>query len=188
MCRSDVDQLMALTREVCALKLSESQLLANVAAASSLSDSRALRIHHLELETSRLKDSISRSQAPSPMQQYLSSICKEVQDLASASELRAQLVQKDQEVYTLRCALVEVQQECSGLELQYKEVCEKLELQKIGTQAELQKAGHKLAAAEELWKAEAQKQQDAVAQQLMAADSRSRELTATLSHQVCFMC
>jgi hypothetical protein len=184
-CRNDVDQLMTLTREICALKLSESQLLADKTAASSLADSRALRIHHLELELARMKDG-SAAKQPSQLLQYLTTSCKNIQDQALVSDLHAQLAQKDHELYTLRCELVEEQQRSSRADLLYAKACEDVELQKMDMRTELQKAEHKLASAHEEWNAEAQRQQHAVAQQLMAADSRSRELMANLSHQVSF--
>ena len=62
---------------------------------------------------------------------------------------------------------------------------QKQEVQRLEAEAEISKAKHTVEAADQAWKDEAQQQQNSVAQQLVAADSRNRELAEVLGKQVC---
>lgn len=182
-CRSDADQILALTRQVCALKLVESQLLADVSAAKMLSDSRAMRIHQLELDVKRLKSAAESANA------WVGK-CNSAAvqggwtDSSALAELQAQLAEKEKEAFNVRCELVEAQQQCSRQQLILDTAEQKQQALRLEADAEINKA--KLAAqhSDDVWKAEAQKQQNSVAQQLSAADLRNQELTERLSGQV----
>jgi hypothetical protein len=164
------------------LKLVESQMLADVSAAKTLADTRALRIHHLELEVKRLKDIAASAHGVTQCN------CKASRggwtDTSTVAELQAQLAEKDKEVYAVRCDLVESQQLCSRLQLQLDAAEQKQEAEQLQAEAEISKAKHAVEAADEAWKAEAQQQQNSVVQQLSAADARNRELTEMLGQQV----
>lgn len=172
---------------MCALKLVESQMLADVSAAKTLSDSRGLRIHHLELDVKRLKDSAAAAHGG-----VVQCNCKASRggwnDTSALAELQAQIAEKDQEIYAVRCALVESQQQCSRKQLVLDAAEQKQEVHQLEAEAEISKAKHAVEAADQAWKSEAQQQQKAVAQQLLAADSRNRELTEIQGQQVCHHC
>lgn len=175
--------MLALTRQVCALKLVESQVLADLSAAKMLSDSRALRIHQLELDVQRLKGSAASAQGGVVQSNSVASrgVWQGVSDLA---EVRAQLVEKEQEACAVRLDLVESQQLCSRQQLELDAVEQKQAVQQLEAEAEISKAKRAVDAADQAWQREAQQQQNSVAQQLLGADARNRELTEALEQQV----
>ena len=100
------EKLMALTREVCALKLVESQLLASTSAANNNADAAHARVMHLEVELAR-----SNKLAGEPAAGYGS-------DRAGAdggrevAELHAAAAAKDADLFKVRSELVEARQAC----------------------------------------------------------------------------
>lgn len=183
LCRSDADQILALTRQVCALKLVESQMLADVSASKTLADSRGLRIHHLEHDVKRLKDSAGGTRG------VVLCNCKAARggwnDASALAELQSKLTEKEQEMYAVRCELVESQQQAARQQLMLEGMEQKQEVQRLEAEAEISKAKHAAEECDEAWKAEAQQQQNSVVQHLSAADSRNRELSDILGRQVC---
>lgn len=107
-CRTGVDQLNLLTRELAAVKLSESQLQADVHASEKKCDGFILRSKHLEAELNRYQRRDKASfQPPSLWLDMLP-----LKDLSTNMELQSQLFCKDQELHAIRSDLVEQRQLC----------------------------------------------------------------------------
>lgn len=94
---------MGLTREVCSLKLVESQLLASMAAANANADASAAKAERLLLALNESQRALQRAQRDPCTPRQRGSDARH-----SAAELNAQLVARAQDLYTAQDRLLQV--------------------------------------------------------------------------------
>jgi len=98
-CRDDAERVLALTREICALKLVESQLLASVAAAHGNSDASEARAQQLAAALAESEKHLTQLEA-APR--------RAAQGGGDVAELSATLAAQSQQVYVLQDAALQV--------------------------------------------------------------------------------
>lgn len=105
-CQGDAKaQLMALTREVCALKLNEGQLLANLAAATKRADAAQLAAQRLRAGVEAAQVKVDALQGPAAEGQQ-----HEGELMLQVAQLSAQAAAASQEQYRQKDALLQAQQ------------------------------------------------------------------------------
>eukprot|EP00892_Ulva_mutabilis_P011001 jgi/Ulvmu1/8273/UM041_0084.1 len=112
----NMDHILAVTRELAAAKLSEAQLLANVASSDKRCDTHVMRIKHLEAELCRCQ---RHARCTAHLKASPLYGCA-AHDIAAATELQRQLICKDEELHQLRHDFVELQQQCEKQQLRLK--------------------------------------------------------------------
>lgn len=166
---------MALTREVCALKLVESQLLSAIAAANGNADAAQSRIYTLQDEIVQMKRTAS-STAPA----VSASLVDMLDNFRSSADLRTALASRDSDLFALRSRLTEVQQEADGRALKAQQLADDLEAARRDTAHEREVASAAQSNLKEQMTAEAVRERGV----LVAEAERARAKVAELTHQL----
>jgi predicted nucleic acid-binding Zn-ribbon protein len=173
-CSDNSDKLMALTRELFALKLVESQLQASVAAANGNADAAQARMQQLEAEIARIKRGRPSAAATSAASD----------DSHAVAELHAAAAAKESELYAVRSELVEARQQCEAKDRQLQQAHEASESLATDLQREKGAAEKQLRAQLEQLDAEAEVERHALSDQVHQARDKVAELQRRLHEEV----
>lgn len=174
MCRDNADKLMALTREVCALKLVESRLQASLAAAQGNYDAALARMQRLDSQQAHAAPQGN----PASWQQCTPD------DATAAADLLVTLAARDAQLHDVRTQMLELRhsKEEGAAKLQH---CNNLlESTKTELIKSKESTASALAALREELSAEARAERDALVNDLEAGRARVEELQRRLGEQV----
>lgn len=168
-----------MAQEVCALKITEAQLLSGTAAANSNADAAEARIAYLESD-------LAQRQAP-----WLPPPpCGKAVWLAgcsTTSDLHATLAAKESEIFALRSELLEARQGAEELQAKAAQLEEDVEELKRGVQREKQAGSAALDELREEIAAQAALERDALTAALERAQEKMAELKLQLHEEACLL-
>jgi hypothetical protein len=171
---------MALTREVCSLKLVESQLLAAVASANGNADAAQSTIHHLGDELARCNRAERHCD--------LSVMGNHFRDFAkgrSVAELHAAAASKEAELFAVRSKLLEAQHDLQAKAAKQQQTDDVVEGLRRDLLCERESAARSLNTMREELAQEAGHERSALSTQAHLAKQKVAELTRRLQEQVC---
>ena len=170
-CRDNADKLMALTREVCALKLVESKLQASLAAASGNYDAAQGRIHHLEAQAHRQQSTAAQH-------------CPPRSGGKSTADLQVTLAARDTELHELRTQMLDLRHSKDETAAKLTHCTEALERTKNELAKSKESTAGALAALREELAAEGTAEREALVNELEAAQARTDELQRRVGEEV----
>ena len=164
---------MALTREVCALKVIESQLLAGVAAANGNADAAQARIVHLEAELAERKTTPAALHARAT-----------ASGGAGTAQLQATLTARDTELYSVRSELLEARQAAERLVAQVESAEAQSEERAEQVQREKESASRAVAQTREELAAQHCQEREALTASIARAQDEIAALKAAVQETV----
>lgn len=180
-CRNESDQLTILARNIAAVKLSESQLLADLAASEKRCDMYIISAKHLETELARYQRHERSSDTPSAPWLHTSCLI----DFKSTAELQHQISCQDQELHTLRCECVELRQTCERQRLKMQSLENDSDVQKEEINLLKQQSDSRISAACRCVQAQSMKRAEALETDLRTARQCVESLQTHITEKVC---